>query len=144
MENKPSNFEYSAMNTVKGFAMPVFAFREILRHFRLKTKKYEMTIKPVYDNLNGILNDELLKKPQETHEIERFHMNGGKTMNFDVGNGQNYADDDCIYQLEQKDNLEREIDNIEKLLSDCNVRRRKLLSQLKEKIVETVFSRILF
>ena len=142
MKNINSTFEFSAYTTVKGFAIPVFAFKEILKHHNLTSKRYESIISNVYENINKIMNEELRVRPQETHEIDRFSISPGKGFNtqeneiYEICENGNRDDED------KRDAVDKEFDLVEKLLVDCNVRRKKLLSQLKEKITLTVFSRI--
>jgi hypothetical protein len=142
MKNINSNFEFSAYSTVKGFAIPVFAFKEILNHHKLTSKRYESIISNVYENINKIMNEELRTRPQETHEIDRFAISPAKGCNTQENEVYEICDNEFFGDEDKKDSLDKEFESVEKLLVDCNVRRKKLLSQLKEKITLTVFSRI--
>lgn len=134
-----SPVEYTAFSTVKGFGMPVYAFKEIVKAFNFNLNTYEKKIKPFYKEMNLAIKSALDSRPVATKEKENEYLNEKFSPTTGETNFVSF-DDKSEYLEDEKENVVfREMENVDNILKNCNSRRVKILNNLKDQISNHVF-----
>lgn len=135
----PCSVEYSAKNTVKGFGLPVYAFREIVKIFDLDLKGYEKKLEPLYKKIETIICDTLRSRPEETKEREEAYL--GEKITPATGDTYiaSWEEKFEVISNEKEDILMNEVEGVDQLLKNCNLRRLKIIGMLKDQISSNLF-----
>ena len=135
----PCSVEYGAKNTVKGFGMPVYAFREIVKIFNLDVKSYGKKLKPLYKQIESLISETLRSRPQDTREKEEAYLSEKVTPVTGDSIIASWEEKVEVISDENESMLMKEVEGVDQLLKNCNSRRLNIIGLLKDQISSNLF-----
>lgn len=124
--------EFRAKSNVKAFAIPGFVLQKAQKEFKIKVDNYLAEKNSVYNTIFEKANINLDIHRVETNEKER-ELILNKTLSLDIKNAA------LINEVETEQSaLNYELSRINSFISDSNIKRKNIVSDLKDKLLATV------
>lgn len=130
IRNINSGFQYLALTYVKGFSIESFVLKEFCKDFKACAEDYVDKVENFYSQLEEFLMESAKKKALDTKEAGDDQL-----INEEKTGRVNVVSLSQVLRIQPNEcKLNKEIEKVNKIVKNFNENRKKLLSELKEKI----------